>query len=620
MPMNNQTVSVAAVGTATQRPLAEWMSQVRQMQKAPVMTGPVPVMSSPPIATLTKGTGVSGVTIAAGGAGYVSGETLTVSGGVFAAVAKLKITAVDANGTITAVAVDTAGVYSTVPVNPVSVTGGTGTGATFTLTWNASVARSMGGVTWGRTDAAFKFIGYSPKDVASGYRGNTSWGVDTQAIIEFVSDAPALDFRFTGFNSQYDLFVDGQRIANKSVRTDASGQPYIYTIDWSGVAKPRTYRLSGLNMAFGGVNTGSKYGVWYPAGSNRPFIWQLGDSYTFGNGAGQANFAEFRVMCDSLGLDGIADGIGGAGWTSSGSTQPQQRIQNKLTSITYKPEIITLALGYNDAPGGNITLLQTNWRASVALIRQLCPLARIIQIGPATPVGSTTQISAVRTALMNLCSEAAVPFIDVNDWINVNNKQLYTDGDLVHPNDAGHWFRGSRLACAISEITGFGIATPYRDTPDGFQLDIFNWSGSQTVANAAFLNFLSLAGITQQTGGTAGLSLSAGLLKFPARIKPSGVTFTIRITGTVGGAAGTAREWKIQTRRPDAVTVIGSASTVKVSGTDISNRDTVLRSYTSGVADPFTTQGVMVGLQNDSGQTITLTSVIIRVERNVNAE
>ncbi|HEC5301905.1 TPA: hypothetical protein QCG78_004508 [Enterobacter asburiae] len=157
-------------------------------------------------------------------------------------------------------------------------------------------------------------------------------------------------------------------------------------------------------------------------------------------------------------------------------------------------------------------------------------------------------------------------------------------------------------------------------TPDSFQLDIFNWSGSQDIANAAFLNLLSLAGITKQTGGTAGLSLSAGLLKFPARIKPSGVTFTIRITGTVGGNTGTAREWKIQTRRPDAVTVVGSASTVKVFGADISNRDTVLRSYTSGVADPFTAQGIMVGLQNDSGQTITLTLVSIRVDRNVNAE
>ncbi|MHC0026988.1 SGNH/GDSL hydrolase family protein [Enterobacter vonholyi] len=622
MPMNNQTVSVAPAGTAIFRPLSEWMSQLRQMQKAPVMTGPVQVMSCPPVATLTKGTGASGVTITSAGSGYVSGETLTVRGGAFAAPARLRITGVDGSGAITSVAVSTPGVYTATPANPVSVTGGSGTGATFTLTWNVGVASSIGGVTWSRTSPVFKYIGYAPKDVVAGYRGNTTWGVDTQAIIEFVSDAPVLDFRFVGYNSQYDLFVDGQRIANRSVKTDSSGQPHIYTVDWSGVVKPRTYRLSGLNMAFGGVVTGGNYGVWYPTGSNRPFIWQLGDSYTFGNGATQANFAEFRVMCDMLGLDGIADGIGGAGWTSSGSTQPQQRIQNKLTSITYTPEIITLALGYNDAAGGNISRLQTNWRESVTLIRQLCPLAKVIQIGPATPIGSTGQISAVRTALMDLCAEAGIPFIDVNDWINANNKQLYTDGDLVHPNDAGHWFRGSRLAAAISELTGFGIATPYRDTPDGFLLDVFNWTGSVDIPNTpgGFLNLLGLPGIAKASGGTAGLTLDGDLLKFPARIKPSGVTFTVRISGIVGGASGVVREWKIQTRRPDGVTIVGSASTVKVPGTDITNRDVILRSFTSGVSDAFTTQGVMVGLQNDTTQILKITSVSIRVDRNVNAE
>lgn len=504
MPMNNQTSTTSATGTSNSRPLSEWMSQLRQMQKAPVMTGPVPVMSLPPAATLTKGTGASGVTITAGGTGYVSGESLTVTGGAFAAPARLRITGVDGSGAITSVAVTTPGVYTTTPSNPASVTGGSGTGATFTLTWNVGVASSIGGVTWSRTSPVFKYIGYAPKDVVAGYRGNTTWGVDTQAIIEFVSDAPVLDFRFVGYNSQYDLFVDGQRIANRSVKTDSSGQPHIYTVDWSGVVKPRTYRLSGLNMAFGGVVTGGNYGVWYPAGSNRPFIWQLGDSYTFGNGATQANFAEFRVMCDMLGLDGIADGIGGAGWTSSGSTQPQQRIQNKLTSITFTPEIITLALGYNDAAGGNISRLQTNWRESVALIRQLCPLAKVIQIGPATPIGSTGQISAVRTALMDLCAEADIPFIDVNDWVNANNKQLYTDGDLVHPNDAGHWFRGSRLAAAISELTGFGIATPYRDA-----LDNLNFSaGDVTTLPAGSPATATLR--TTPTGQKLDLGIPAG--------------------------------------------------------------------------------------------------------------
>lgn len=620
MPMSNQTFSVAAIGTEKPRPLAEWMSQVRQMQKYPTMTSPVPVMSSPPQATLTKGTGASGVSVTAGGTGYAPGDTLTVSGGVFAAPTKLKVTTVGAGGAVTAAAVAQPGVYTTTPVNPAAVSGGTGSGATFTLTWNAGVASSMGGTTWSRSNPVFRFLGYAPKDATSGYRGNTVWGSDTQANIEFVSDAPLLDFRFVGFNSQYDLYVDGQRISAQSIKTDASGAPYIYNVDWSGVVKPRTYRLSGINTAFGGVIIQNSYGIWYPEGSRRPLVWQLGDSYTFGIGATQASFNDFRVMCDSLGLDGLADGIGGSGWTSSNSTQPQQRIQNKLASITYRPDLIILSLGYNDAPGGNISLLQTNWRESVTLIRQFCPAARVIQIGPATPLGSTTQISAVRSALISLCAESGIPFVDVDNWVSASNKQLYTQGDNVHPNDAGHWFRGSRLACAMSEITGFGMATPYRDTPDGFQLDIFNWSGSQTIANAAFLNFLTLAGITQQANGTAGVTVAAGVAKLPAKTKPSGVTFSFRITGTVGGSSGTAREWKFQTRRANGTTIIASTDASKTTGNSIDNRDSVLESHTYGASDPFTTEGVIVGLQNDSGTTLTLTSVSVRIYRQVNAE
>ncbi|MEP9011501.1 protease [Enterobacter kobei] len=162
-----------------------------------------------------------------------------------------------------------------------------------------------------------------------------------------------------------------------------------------------------------------------------------------------------------------------------------------------------------------------------------------------------------------------------------------------------------------------GTPAPIVDT---FLLDVFNWTGSQTIANAAFLNFLSLAGITQQTGGTAGVTVAAGVAKLPAKTKPSGVTFSFRITGTVGGSSGTAREWKFQTRRANGTTIIGSTDASKTSGNSIDNRDSVLESHTSGAADPFTTEGVIVGLQNDSGATITLTSVSVRIYRQVNAE
>jgi hypothetical protein len=77
----------------------------------------------------------SGVTIAGGGTGYTAGDVLTVVGGTPAgAAATLTVSTVSA-GVITAVAVNNFGSYTALPSNPVSVTGGTGTGATFNLTY-----------------------------------------------------------------------------------------------------------------------------------------------------------------------------------------------------------------------------------------------------------------------------------------------------------------------------------------------------------------------------------------------------------------------------------------------------------------------------------------------------
>ncbi|HAY0219224.1 TPA: SGNH/GDSL hydrolase family protein, partial [Escherichia coli] len=111
------------------------------------------------------------------------------------------------------------------------------------------------GKTTSRGDTtAFEYTGYSVQDSVSGYRGN---GVQngTQCIVEFISDAPALDIRLVGGNAQYDLYVDGQRVSSTPVTTDSSGSPYIYTVDWDGSVQLRHYRLCGINTGFGGVIT-----------------------------------------------------------------------------------------------------------------------------------------------------------------------------------------------------------------------------------------------------------------------------------------------------------------------------------------------------------------------------
>lgn len=73
-----------------------------------------------------------------GGSGYVVGDVLTVTGGTPTTATQLTVTQVS-SGVITTVSVSTAGsyAYGTTPNNAASVTGGTGSGATFVLKFSA---------------------------------------------------------------------------------------------------------------------------------------------------------------------------------------------------------------------------------------------------------------------------------------------------------------------------------------------------------------------------------------------------------------------------------------------------------------------------------------------------
>lgn len=84
-------------------------------------------------------------------------------------------------------------------------------------------------------------------------------------------------------------------------------------------------------------------------------------------------------------------------------------------------------------------------------------------------------------------------------------------------------------------------------------------------------------------------------------------------------SAGTAREWRTQTKRTNRITVVGSDASVKVRGTDIANRDNVLATYTLGSTDPFMVDGIQLGMFNLSRQVITLTTVSVRVMQTVNS-
>ena len=76
------------------------------------------------------------VTVTAAGTGYVVGNTLAVVGGIGLITTELTVSTVNGSGGITGVTITNAGQYSTTPTNPVSVTGGAGSAATFTITFD----------------------------------------------------------------------------------------------------------------------------------------------------------------------------------------------------------------------------------------------------------------------------------------------------------------------------------------------------------------------------------------------------------------------------------------------------------------------------------------------------
>ncbi len=85
----------------------------------------------------SSGYGLATVAVAGGGAGYAVNDLLTVPGGAGNTAAVVKVTAVS-SGVITAVSINVYGDYGSVPATTVTPTGGTGTGASLTLTFAAN--------------------------------------------------------------------------------------------------------------------------------------------------------------------------------------------------------------------------------------------------------------------------------------------------------------------------------------------------------------------------------------------------------------------------------------------------------------------------------------------------
>ncbi len=76
------------------------------------------------------------VAVTAGGTGYVAGDVLTLVGGQYMIPVEITVGTVSGPGAVLTASISNAGSYTSTPANPAAVTGGTGSAATFTITYS----------------------------------------------------------------------------------------------------------------------------------------------------------------------------------------------------------------------------------------------------------------------------------------------------------------------------------------------------------------------------------------------------------------------------------------------------------------------------------------------------
>jgi lysophospholipase L1-like esterase len=407
-----------------------------------------------PSYTFSKATGVSAVgVIANGGSGHTVGELIPISGGTSTTTAILKVSTVS-GGVITGFTIWGGGVYTTAPSNPVTVGD-----ASVNLTFASSGASSVVNKTvYQQNNAAIRWNSIDPRQNigSSGYFGNVNY-IGVHATFETVVTGSAVDFRILGFTTGFDVLIGSpsgpgyvwrELSPSAAFSTDASGAGYLLSLRWA-TSKARLIKIVGYNLGLGGCQVGGTDTLSAPGYTRPPLAFFFGDSYTFGTGATTTSQNWANVLAAAKGWECLQDGIGGAGWTSSTTSLPNTRVTNDMALRTNAPSKIICAMGYNDA-GGNMATLSSQFATAIATMQADFPSATIQVLGPWTPLGETANLATVKTTLQTACSSAGVTFVDISDIITAGNSSIYTGGDNVHPNQAGHTYLGQQISGRVS--------------------------------------------------------------------------------------------------------------------------------------------------------------------------
>ncbi len=313
--------------------------------------------------------------------------------------------------------------------------------------------------------------------------GNSSNNLAGTHSIEFVTDDPKPGIRIVLTATRIAVWVDGYKI-EEDVTPVISGDPEYYIIDWSGVRKTRSYRITMLNSTTGfGVNILPSSIISPVSPDNAKGVY-FGDSYN--------NYVSDYAVPDNtwhlandiflkLGIMSHRNyGIGGSGYlvgktASNGNTTSSKyntlavMTENDLSGFEDATSVV-FCNGLNDV-SGDPTAVAANALACWQKARVLFPLATISIFGPwpenSGPGGANVTIdSALSAKFLTWGDDNAFYHSLVQDavdgaWISgtgswlgttgTGNSDFYTGADEIHPSMPGRSYLVDRIVNKLED-------------------------------------------------------------------------------------------------------------------------------------------------------------------------
>jgi lysophospholipase L1-like esterase len=189
--------------------------------------------------------------------------------------------------------------------------------------------------------------------------------------------------------------------------------------------------------------------------ASRPLAAFLGDSYTAGTGSSVPSKRWTSLVATAEGWREANDGAGGTGYTvtatEEGCGKPfcDNYAGRVKDVVAQSPSVVVVAGGQNDFANyqSDPAKVRANITKTFADLHEQLPNARIIAVGPSTPVAVTPQVTGLDSAVHAAADSVGATYVSLLEPNVIDPAFVLADGG--HVNDDGHAAIAARVEAAL---------------------------------------------------------------------------------------------------------------------------------------------------------------------------